>query len=130
VIALEPENLRAALAALEGLGYRPRPLVNLDDLLDPIQRRRWIAEKGMRVLSLWSPRMPATEVDVFVEEPFPFEAAHRRALRADLGTTAVTVAALRDLVAMKRAAGRPQDLEDVRTLVAITRELGEEVDGE
>lgn len=130
VIALAPDNLRAALAALEGLGYRPRAPVSLAELLDPAQRRRWIDEKGLTVLSLWSPRMPATEVDVFVQEPFPFDAAYARALRVELGPTRVTVAAIRDLVALKRAAGRPQDLEDVRALLAIARELGEEVGGD
>ena len=125
VISLDRSNLSRALRALEGLGYRPRAPVALAEFLDPDVRRAWIEEKGMTVLALWSPELPATEVDVFASEPFAFEAAYGRALRADLGTTAVPVASLADLIDLKRRAGRPQDLEDVRALEAIVRELEE-----
>ena len=89
VIALDPENLGRAIRALEGLGYRPRAPVALGHFADPEQRRSWIEDKGMTVLALWSHALPATEVDIFASEPFPFEAAYRRALRAVLGTRAV-----------------------------------------
>jgi len=122
VVALDPGNARAAIEALAGLGYRPRAPVNGALFADPEARRSWIAEKGLTVFSLWSPEHPATEVDLFVQEPFPFEPAWSRALVADLGTVQVPVASLEDLVALKRAAGRPKDLEDVRALEAIASE--------
>jgi hypothetical protein len=125
VISLDRANLRLGLAALEGLGYRPRAPIRLEEFLDPTVRRTWVEEKGMTVLSLWSPSLPATEVDVFASEPFEFEAAYARATRADLGTVTVTVAGLADLIDLKRRAGRPQDLEDVRALEAIAREVEE-----
>jgi hypothetical protein len=121
VLALDPENLRAAIAALRSLGYRPRAPVALDDLLDPAIRARWIEEKGLTVLSLWSEDLPVTEVDLFVAEPFPFAAAFARALRADIGAVTVPVASLEDLVALKRTASRPKDLEDVHALEEIAR---------
>jgi hypothetical protein len=102
--------------------------VTFEQFLDPTLRRGWIEEKGLTVLSLWSPLIPATEVDVFASEPFAFEAAYARALRADLGTATVTVASVADLIELKRSAGRPQDLEDVRALEAIADAL-EDGDG-
>jgi hypothetical protein len=123
VLALDPGNLARALPALEALGYRPRAPVSLAEFADPLQRRQWVEEKGLTVFSLWSPQLPATEIDLFATEPLPFEAAYRRALRADLGATTVTVASLRDLIALKRGAGRPQDVADVAALEAIEREL-------
>jgi hypothetical protein len=126
VTALEAGELRRALSALSGLGYRPRAPVALEEILDPQTRQRWIREKNMIVLSLWSNDFPLTEVDLFIDPPFPFEAAYRRALRADLGGLGVSVASLADLIAMKRRAGRPKDLEDVRALEAIARELGDD----
>jgi hypothetical protein len=129
VLALDAENLRRALRALEGLGYRPRAPVPLASFSDRAERERWIEEKGMTVFALWSPELPATEVDLFASEPLPFEAAHRRALRADLGALTVTVANVQDLIAMKRSAGRPQDLADIEALLALER-ARQDTDGE
>ncbi len=123
VVALDPANVRAALRALRKLGYAPRMPVDAEDLADPGRRAEWVRTKHMTVFSLASPAHPATEVDLFVEEPFPFDEAHARATWADLGALRVPVACIADLVAMKRRAGRPQDLEDVRRLEAIAREL-------
>jgi predicted nucleotidyltransferase len=51
----------------------------------------------------------------------PYETLRRRAERMDLGGFSVLVASLDDLLAMKRTAGRAQDLVDVETLEAIKR---------
>ena len=128
VLSLDAANLRAALGALAGLGYGPRAPVRAEELIDPRRREEWVREKGITVFSLWSAKHPTTEVDLFVEEPFPFEAAYSRAVWADLGDTHVSIASIPDLVEMKRRAGRPLDLEDVRCLEAIAREL-EDADG-
>jgi hypothetical protein len=121
VVSLDAENARAAIRALGALGYRPRAPVKAEDFADATIRRSWVVEKGLRVFSLWSPAMPATEVDVFVEEPFPFDEAYARAVHVQIGTTSVTVASLSDVVALKRAAGRPHDLSDADALEAIAR---------
>jgi hypothetical protein len=122
-IALDPENVERVLGALERLGYVPRAPVPLRAFADPAQRADWERTKGTTVFSLWSAELPGTEVDLFVSEPFPFQAAFARRLRADLGDVVVDVASLDDLIEMKRRAGRPQDLADVRELEAIAREL-------
>ena len=119
VLDLESENLGRALTALGSLGYRPRAPVPLDDFADPIKRREWIATKGLTVLSLWSPKYPATELDLFVEEPFPFGDAYERAVHADLGIATAIVVSKADLIEMKRQAGRPKDLEDIRMLSIV-----------
>lgn len=122
---LAAANVDAALSALEGLGFRPRAPVGLRAFADAEQRAEWERTKGMTVFSLWSPTLPGTEIDLFLSEPLPFEAAWPRRLRADLGGTVVDVASLADLIEMKRRVGRPQDLEDVCALEALARDLGE-----
>ncbi len=119
VVQLEPGNVLAATRAFATLGFRPRAPVPLEQFADAGMRATWISEKGLTVFSLWSPSMPGTEIDLFVEEPFDFDQAHARALQADIAGVHIPVAAIDDLVALKRAAGRPKDHEDIRALLAL-----------
>jgi len=122
VVALDPDNATAAVSALGQLGYRPRAPVAGAQFADAETRRGWIDEKGLTVFSLWCPERAATEIDLFVREPFPFDEAWARATVVHLGDVAVPVAAIADLIDMKRAAGRPKDLDDIRVLEAIAKE--------
>jgi hypothetical protein len=124
VVALDASNVNVLLTALEGLGYRPRAPVPIRAFADPEQRTDWERTKGTTVFSLWSAGFPGTEIDLFVADPFPFDPAWTRRLRADLEGLAVNVASLSDLIEMKRRAGRPRDLEDVRELEALARDRG------
>lgn len=121
VLSLLPENVREAMKALAGVGFRPRIPVSPEEFADPERRRAWIWEKGMRVFSLWNPDPPHTAVDLFVDEPFPFEEVYARRLDVRIGETTVPVISLEDLIDMKRAAGRPQDIADIEALERIRR---------
>lgn len=117
VVDLEPQNLHSFIAALESLGYRSRASVPFSAFADPDNRRRWVEEKGLTVFSLNSPRHPATEIDLFVESPFNFKDAWERSTVAEFAEGIPTrVVGLDDLVSMKRKAGRPKDLDDLRQL--------------
>lgn len=75
----------------------------------------------MRVFSVWSARYPLTEIDLFIALPFEsFEAAYDRRAERELGPGLdVPFVGRDDLLAMKREAGRPKDLEDIRLLEAL-----------
>jgi hypothetical protein len=73
----------------------------------------------MTVLSFWSESHRATPVDVFVTEPFDFEAEYARSLVKPLGAVAVRFVSIATLIRMKEAAGRPQDRIDVEYLRKI-----------
>lgn len=118
-VVLDPDtpNLRRALAALASLGYRPRAPVPLDAFVDARERRRWVRQKRMKVFSLFSDRHRETEIDLFCEPPFRFARAYRVSVRKRIGSrTFARFVSLADLLRMKRQAGRPQDLEDIRRL--------------
>lgn len=121
IVDFAPENLGLVLRALESLEYRPRAPVPLFDFADEAKRSSWIRDKGLTVFSLWSPRFPLTEVDLFVEQPLDFRAAFSRAEAIDLGFGQVTVASIDDLITLKSRAGRPKDLEDIRVLETLKR---------
>jgi len=129
VLALDAANVEAATNALHLLQYQPRAPVSPMQLTDPEARRLLQSEKGMHVFSLWSPLLPVTEIDLLVDAPLPFEDMYARALHVDLGPVRISVASLPDLIAMKRIAARPRDLEDVAALEQISRILDEDLHG-
>jgi uncharacterized protein (DUF1330 family) len=119
VIQLQRENVLRAMRALGELEYRPRAPVPAEAFADSELRQQWIREKGLAVFSLWSPAHPTLEIDLFVAEPFDFDAVYSRALRVPLEKAEVTVVSLDDLIALKRRVGRPRDLEDVTALESL-----------
>lgn len=72
VIRLDPATAHAAIDTLNGLGYRAIVPVTAGEFASERQRGRWVAEKGMTVLSFFSERYRTTAVDVFIKEPFDF----------------------------------------------------------
>jgi len=70
-----------------------------------------------------------TSLDVLAKPPGapPFKTLWERADRLDAGGFVIRVASIDDLLAMKRAAGRPKDLADIAELEAILRLRAEPV---
>jgi hypothetical protein len=116
VIQLEADNLRRALRALQDLGFQPVVPVPMEAFADPAIRESWIRDKNLVVFSLWHPERPGFQLDLFASEPFDFHTVYGRALRVPLETTEATVIAARDLIDLKRQAGRSQDLADIEAL--------------
>lgn len=121
VVQLEPSNVQRALEALSDLGFHPRAPVPAESFADSRTRQEWIRDKNLQVFSFWSDAGPL-EVDLFVEEPFDFDDAYSRAVRAPLKSITVSVVSREDLIALKQAAGRPLDIADAQRL----RELGDD----
>ena len=116
VLQLSPENIEAAFSALTGIGYRPIVPITAADFADPAKRAAWVREKGMTVLNFWSEQHRDTPVDLFVTEPFDFEAEYGQALVKPLGSIEVRFVSIPALIRMKEIAGRPQDKIDIEFL--------------
>jgi hypothetical protein len=128
VIQLSSDNVGRATHALADLQYRPRAPVPLEAFAQHEARESWLREKGLTVFSLWSPSRPTLEIDLFVTEPFDFEAVYARAVRVRLEKIEATVVGLDDLIALKRQVGRPRDQEDVTALEALKEDAGRPTD--
>lgn len=113
VIKLDRDNILNAFAALSELGYQPRIPVTAASFADPANRSAWIAEKGMTVLNLYSERFRTTPIDIFVVEPFDFDATEIRSLTAEVEGIDFRYVDLETLIRMKEDAGRPIDRDDV-----------------
>jgi hypothetical protein len=122
VIGLKPANIIRGLRALLEIGYRMAIPVTPEEVADPTRRKAWRKEKNMVVLKLWSDLHRRTPVDVFVYEPFDFAREYARAKWEPIvGKVEVPVVGYKALLAMKRVAGRPQDLADVSNLEAVQK---------
>jgi hypothetical protein len=68
---------------------------------------------------------PAGDIDLLVKPDGapPYSTLRRRADIMDLGGHRVRIASIEDMLAMKRAAGRPLDVVDVESLEAARRRL-------
>ena len=91
---------------------------------DPAVREEWFQEKHMRAFSLVDPANPMRVVDLLLKPEVPFIELFSRSQEAFVGKTRVRIASLEDLIALKRHAGRPQDLMDIEQLEAIRRQKG------
>ena len=125
VVDLAPDEARRAIEALSSLGLRPTVPVDPIEFADAEVRARWSRENDMLVFSMVDPEDPVHQVDLFVEEPIEFDALWSRSEVVSLGRTTARIASIGDLVRMKRAAARPQDLMDIDALEAIVRERRE-----
>ncbi|MBX3130813.1 MAG: hypothetical protein KF718_29105 [Polyangiaceae bacterium] len=124
IVEFEREGLTRLLDAVTELGLRPRPPVAAKDFADPACRAAWIRDKGMRVFSFWDPNSPMRELDLFVEHPIDFEELWSRSVLVEIGGTEARIASIGDLIALKRLAGRPQDLQDIQVLESIAKRHG------
>jgi predicted nucleotidyltransferase len=118
VAATDQANLVRLEAALTELGAE---LWGVDaHLLGIDLDARTLAEGGNFTLVT-----RAGGLDFFNEVPggAPYEEVRAHSVVADLGEgLSVRIAGIDDLIAMKRAAGRPRDIEDIATLTHIERE--------
>jgi hypothetical protein len=73
--------------------------------------------------ALWQFTTPHGALDILHDAPGlpPYEELRRRALGVKLGDLELAVASRDDLISMKRASGRPVDLEDVAALTEPER---------
>ena len=78
----------------------------------------------MVVVSFWDPENRRPTVDLFAECPMDFDLLFHDARLISLTSTAVRVASVEHLIAIKQAAGRPKDLDDVARLIQL-RDGGE-----
>lgn len=116
IVDLEPENLKRFIQAMHELGYRPRNPVKAESLLDPAIRAQWQREKGMEVFSFIDPEQPMTLIDVFIEEKLPFREIMSELVPVTAKGITIPVVSLPHLKALKKTAGRPQDLADIEAI--------------
>lgn len=103
----DEENARKTRKALREFGYDLTDITEEDLLRKKLLIRQYAVE---------------TDIHPFVKG-IDFERVWKNKVRAKFGDTYVYFSSLADLIKMKRAAARPQDIEDLKYLkkIALTR---------
>jgi hypothetical protein len=119
IVDLAPEQASRAIETLLALGFRSQAPIDARQFADPATRARWREESSMVVLSFWDPQNRYPTVDVFADYPMDFEKLISASVLMPLSSTHVRVASVQHLIDIKRAAGRPRDLEDAARLAQM-----------
>lgn len=119
VLHLERENVLRAMGALKDIGYQPLLPVDPTEFAEEQKRKSWRDEKHMIVFQMRHPRPESTRLDIFVEEPFSFNEEYPRAYWEEVQGVRAPILRYDELLRLKRASGRPQDLADIAELELI-----------
>jgi hypothetical protein len=112
------ENLDALGRVLVGLTARQRGIPEMVPFVPD--------ERALRHAQMLCLATPVGDIDLLVNpDGSPdYDTLRERASVMELSGRSVRVASIEDMLAMKRAAGRPQDLADIESL-EVARELGQ-----
>jgi hypothetical protein len=115
----DPENIRRLGAALAELEARPR-----DGKAEEAEISTSDPER-LAIAAIVPPLLtPYGQIHILKEPKGaqPYSQMREEALIVDLDGSKVAIVSLDDLIRMKRAAGRPADLDDIATLTAVERQ--------
>jgi hypothetical protein len=110
IVAWNLKSLRAAETALQHMGMVSRLPISAGDVFS--YRDEYIRNRNLIAWNFYNPRDLTEQVDIIISE----DLKGKRTQRIETSDGPVRVLSRQDLIAMKRASGRPQDLEDVHAL--------------
>ena len=103
-------NLEAAESALSGIGLVSRLPITADSVFR--FRDEYIRNRNLIAWNFYNPQDLSEQLDIVISE----DLRGKRRVRVDTLNGPVQLLNRKDLIAMKRASGRPQDLADVEAL--------------
>ena len=104
------QTLIRAEAALNGIGLESRLPISADEVY--AFRDEYIENRNLIAWNFHNPDDPLEQVDIVIN----YDLTGKKTRRFELPTGSVEVLSVTDLIAMKRASGRAQDIEDARAL--------------
>lgn len=116
VVPTTSEALRQIDEVLVRLGLQCRLPIKLVDLADDALREQLRAERNLIAVTYTDLRDPLREVDILVSPPIPAAQLVAGAVTHQMDEIPVHIISVSDLIEMKRATGRAQDLADVALL--------------
>lgn len=113
VVALTKANMEKIEKALGSVGLESRLPLRAQDVVE--FREEYIQNRKMLAWRFVNPMDPTEIVDILIID----DLRHLKTKSIKVGNRGLPVVAVEDLIRMKRASGRPQDLEDILALEAL-----------
>jgi len=110
VIALNADTFTKCEATLRSIGLTPRLPVSAEELFN--FREEYIANRNLKAWSFYNPSNPLEVVDILITK----DAERIDTVQLEAFSMRLNVASINELIAMKREAGRAQDIEDIKAL--------------
>ena len=110
ILAWDARSLRAAEEALKGIGLVSRLPITADEVFQ--FRDEYIRNRNLIAWNFYNPKDLTEQLDIVIST----DLKGKRVEKTRTGEGTLRVLARKDLIAMKRASGRPQDLADVAAL--------------
>lgn len=107
------KNLEKIEEVLKNFGLVPLLPIDSKSLFN--FREEYIENRNLIAWNFYDPKNPANQVDVIIN--YDLRNGHTQTIQTSLGK--IKVLARKDLIAMKKASGRHQDLEDIKALESL-----------
>lgn len=119
ILETRTDNIHLFLSLMKEKGYRPRLPVDPAQLADPLTVQDWIENRNMKAFSFFHEKEKFREVDVLLSHPLDWDSAFARRTLVPFRGQTLNVVDIRDLILMKRVAGRSKDLSDIDMLERV-----------
>lgn len=107
------KNLENVEKALKKLGLLSRIPIDAKSIFH--FRNEYIEKRNLIAWNFYDPYNPINQVDIIIN--YDLKNAHITAIQTPSGK--IRVLSREDLILMKKVAGRPQDIEDIKALEAL-----------
>jgi len=116
LLDMSNENLEKFIFFMKKLGFKPKIPVKIENLLSKEKRKKWIEEKNMKAFSLYNPKFTITEIDVVINTSISYKDAIKNVVYKKIRNIILPVISIKDIIKMKTASARKQDIADIEML--------------
>jgi hypothetical protein len=123
IISTDRANVLKAISILKKLGYVPRLPVDPEEMADADKVKDWAENRNLKAFSFCHKEDSYKVIDIDLVHPLDFEKAFKNKAVKETRNVKIYLASIDDLVAMKKASGRPQDMSDIELLKKVKKHM-------
>lgn len=121
IVDFTPDNIALFEKCMQGTGYLATIPVPFKEMADINKRNALIKEKNMLAYSFYNSLSGQAVVDILVDVPLAFEELWNKRETRIIADSEIYLTSVKDLIALKEYAGRPQDKSDIILLSRLLK---------